>query len=216
MLIRDNLGYVHEIPTQLVFDGLGNPVGELGDLWDIVKSVGGAIGQAIPAIGRVVGQALPAVASAIPGVGALLPALAPAIGGLAQSLLPGQAAPSPAPPPPFAVPGALPPTPAAPWMQPPTPGLPPWMQAPPGAPVGPPFGAWPPGWVQPPIPYTGLQPRRLYLRCSTWHGPGGLVPTYAAQAQPGAAPTPLAPGATPPGTFPGWTPHRRFHHHRRR
>jgi len=214
MLIRDNLGYVHDVPTQLVFDGLGNPVGELGDLWDIVKSVGGAIGQAIPAIGRVVGQALPAVAGALPGVGALL---GPAIG-LAQSLVPGQAGASPAPSAPFAPPAAPLPAPGAPWMQPPAPGLPPWMQAPPGTPVPPPFGAWPPGWIQPPMPYTGLQPRRLYLRCSTWHAPGGLVPAFAAQAQPEAALTPLGPVATPPAAFPGVTGprhFRRFHHRRR-
>ena len=40
---------------------------------------------------------------------------------------------------------------------------------------------WPLGWRRPPLPYTGLGPRRLYMRCAVWPGPKGLVPAYAAQ-----------------------------------
>jgi hypothetical protein len=40
---------------------------------------------------------------------------------------------------------------------------------------------WPLGWRRPPLPYTGLGPRRLYMRCAVWPGPKGLVPAHAAQ-----------------------------------
>jgi hypothetical protein len=64
-----------------------------------------------------------------------------------------------------------------------------WIQAPaapPGAPVPPggfaPFRRrWPLGWIRPPLPYTGLGPNRLYMRCAVWPGPSGLVPALAAQ-----------------------------------
>jgi hypothetical protein len=46
---------------------------------------------------------------------------------------------------------------------------------------------WPTGWVRPPLPYTGLGPRRLYMRCAVWPGPRGLVPASAAAASPAAA-----------------------------
>jgi hypothetical protein len=70
----------------------------------------------------------------------------------------------------------------------------------PGFPPGFPFpGQIPPGWVRPPVPYTGIQPRRLYLRCSTWRGDPGYVPGVAANAIPGY---PGMPGMYPPG-FPG-------------
>jgi hypothetical protein len=42
-------------------------------------------------------------------------------------------------------------------------------------------GRWPLGWRRPPLPYTGLGPRRLYMRCAVWPGPKGLVPAHAAQ-----------------------------------
>jgi hypothetical protein len=41
---------------------------------------------------------------------------------------------------------------------------------------------FPPGWIRPSTPYTGLGPRRLYMRCAVWRpAPKGLVPRYAAQ-----------------------------------
>jgi hypothetical protein len=67
-----------------------------------------------------------------------------------------------------------------------------------------PPGLRPPGWIPPQIPYTGRQPRRVYLRCSTWPGPPGLVPASAAAGFPVPG-TPGFPGAVPPGT-PGIPP----------
>lgn len=71
----------------------------------------------------------------------------------------------------------------------------------------------PVGWVTPAIPYTGMQPRRMYLRCSTWPGPAGMVPAaLATQAQlpPGTPGGPPAPGAA------GGRRRRRFRRFRRR
>jgi hypothetical protein len=50
----------------------------------------------------------------------------------------------------------------------------------------------PPGWIPRPHPYTGLRPRRVYMRCLVWRGPKGLVPAQAAQTPAGAI--------APPGT----------------
>src|SRR4051812_35546232 len=59
----------------------------------------------------------------------------------------------------------------------------------PGVPPRPirPF-APPVGWVTAALPYTGVQPRRMYLRCSAWPGPAGMVPAMPMQQ-------PNAPGA---------------------
>jgi hypothetical protein len=62
----------------------------------------------------------------------------------------------------------------------------------------------PPGWVRPPVPFLGMRPRRLYLRCSAWRGPAGLVPGFATQ--------PVAPSAAAPGGAP--VPVRRRHRRR--
>jgi hypothetical protein len=43
---------------------------------------------------------------------------------------------------------------------------------------------WPLGWRRPELPYTGLGPRRMYMRCAMWPGPAGLVPTHAAALSP--------------------------------
>jgi hypothetical protein len=63
----------------------------------------------------------------------------------------------------------------------------------------------PVGWVTPALPFTGAQPRRLYMRCSVWPAPAGLVPQFA--NQPGV---PGMPGAQPGGGG------RRRHRGRRR
>src|SRR5262249_54260096 len=55
---------------------------------------------------------------------------------------------------------------------------------------------WPMGWIRPQLPYTGLGPRRLYMRCAVWPGPRGLVPAHAATMAPVPAPV-------PPGVMPG-------------
>jgi hypothetical protein len=51
-------------------------------------------------------------------------------------------------------------------------------------------GRIPPGWMRRPVPYTGLGPNRLYMRCATWPGPAGLVPASAATAAAAAAAAP--------------------------
>jgi len=78
-----------------------------------------------------------------------------------------------------------------------------------------PFLRRPPGWIPSPVPFTGMRPRRTYMRCSVWPGPPALIPAFAAQAQaPGALPPGAVPGA--PGTFgPGGGRHRRGRRRRR-
>ena len=199
MLYQDRLGILREIPdsqvyglgfaeypygsgeSQIVYDGLGNPVGA----WpfsNIAKAVGG-----------LVSKALPAVASFVPG-GSLISQALPA---LAQ----GMAPPSPTSPPTGVPAGVM--SPGAPSPYPvPQPVAPPGMQmGPTGMPM--PYGptgmpmyrppAIPTGWIRPPLPYTGLGPRRLYMRCAVWPGPSGLVPEIAAQAP--AAPAQAAAAA---------------------
>lgn len=60
-------------------------------------------------------------------------------------------------------------------------------------------GPFPPpmprGWIRAPLPYTGLGPRRLYMRCAVWPGPRGLVPASAATATPGTPPPAAATAA---------------------
>jgi hypothetical protein len=54
----------------------------------------------------------------------------------------------------------------------------------------------PVGWVTPALPFTGSQPRRLYMRCSVWPAPAGMVPQFANQPQlPGMPGMPGQPGA---------------------
>jgi hypothetical protein len=142
---------------QVVYDGLGNPVG---------------IAPFIPAIASLASRALPAVARAIPAVARALPAVAraaPGVQSLVRGLLPGG----------IPVQGAM--RALAPIAQGALPQRQPWRPP------------WPQGWIRPPLPYTGLGPRRLYMRCAVWPGPRGLVPVSAAQAQvPAVAPVPPA------------------------
>jgi hypothetical protein len=63
---------------------------------------------------------------------------------------------------------------------------------------------WPFGWQRPQFPTPPQQ--RMYMRCSVWPGPGGLVPPVPFPGQPGApSPFPGVPGG-----------HVQTHHHRRR
>lgn len=164
MLVQDTLtGYLHEVPDtqlyepelaefpeqfaegQVIYDGLGNPVGALPFLLPFIPKIAALAAKAIPAIT----QAIPAITRAIPQVGQLVSRFLP--GGI------------PAP-----VPGA------------PAPGLPRW---PAGLPL-------PAGWTRPLSPLMARAPRRLYMRCSVWPGPPGLVPISAAQAPAGAVAPP--------------------------
>lgn len=78
----------------------------------------------------------------------------------------------------------------------------------PGFPFQSPRPWWRPmpvGWVTPALPYTGRLPRRMYLRCSMWPGPTGMVPAYAAQG-PGGPALPGMPGMPGVPGMPGMPP----------
>jgi hypothetical protein len=72
-----------------------------------------------------------------------------------------------------------------PWMPPGMPQLPQLPQLQMLQQRAPHWRGYPVGWVSPVLPYTGMQPRRLYLRCSVWPHRAGLVPQFANQMQPG-------------------------------
>jgi len=160
MLYQDTLtGMLHEIPDgqvngfglaedpygvgepQMLYDGLGNPLG-----WGFLKRL---IKKAVPfatsmlgPYGAIINKALPIVSQAL--------SEAPQFEGLPVAY----------PPPP----GAVAPMP---------------IRRP-----------WPAGWRRPVGPNMGHPHRRLYMRCSVWPGPRGLVPVNAGQA-----PVPVPPGA---------------------
>jgi hypothetical protein len=201
MLVQDTLtGYLHEVPdTQLyetdyaeypelgevVYDGFGNPVG-LPFLAPIAAALAPLAAKALPGILRGVTGA---VSRFVPAAQAMTRALPRAM----QQLVPAATA--------FqqAFPGALQQfAPAAQAFQQafapgagadsefaevPFPMLRPYLRPP------------PPGWIPRPHPYTGLRPRRFYLRCLAWPGPRGLVPSSAAAGIPPPAPGAVAPAA---------------------
>jgi hypothetical protein len=233
MLAQDtHTGALYEVPEHLAgpygephYDGLGFP--GLGNLF---KSVVGAL----PGIGNIVGglfggggggaAPVPAVPQ-IPGLSSLMSMLGggggglPGIPGLSNILgmlgggggggLSGYGGPSVG----LGFPGLLP-------FQ--FPGILSRLMGGGGFPAPPrpafPFMQRPPGWIPRPTPYTGMPPRRMYMRCAVWPSPPGLVPAWAAQAQapaPGAVPLPgQVPGL--PGTPGGGGRHRRGRLRRRR
>src|SRR5437867_13380028 len=111
MLVRDTMtGYLHEVPDsalygggfaespeqigegQVVFDGLGNPVGIL----PFLPAIAGLASQALPAIAGLFSKAAPAVGQIARQVPGMLKNLIPGGGGLpglpmaaAAGLLPG-------------------------------------------------------------------------------------------------------------------------------
>lgn len=149
---------------EVVYDGLGNPIGwsPFEPFKAIGKAVGGALTapfRALQSIGRATG--LPIPGAALPFAAGLLPVLARRLAAHRRAIQQHQMAGRP-------VPAAL-------------------TQS---------FQnilaqlrrarmrggrRWPLGWRRPPLPYTGLGPRRVYMRCAMWPGPKGLVPAYAAQ-----------------------------------
>jgi hypothetical protein len=192
MLAQDPVtGYLHEVPdayfgydeypefvgeAPVVYEGLGAPLG-LPFLAPIAAAAAPLIAKAAGALAPIVSQAAGRI---LPQAGQLVSSLLPQ----AQQLI-GQLAPGGAPAPG----GALPPLPGL----PPLPNLPallgprPFFRAP--APVG---------WVTPALPFTGRQPRRLYMRCSVWPGGAGLVPVSATQPVPTVPAVPV-PGVAVPG-----------------
>jgi hypothetical protein len=245
MLYQDTLtGLLHETPDsqvsgwglaedpqgvgepQMVYDGLGNPLG-----WGFLKSIGGLVKKAAPfaamlgPYGQIISRAIPIVSRA----------LRPTAQALQQQVQqdfgpPPEAQPQLAGGPvgyPYIRPGTNPQMyrpsspvtwrPQSPYMlQPrsysPTAVRPPvaWTRPPAAQPpayyspmqVRPPIPA---GWRQPHVPELGPKPRRVYMRCAVWRGPGGLVPV-----NPGPAPVAPPAAAAPTGGA------RRYHRRHRR
>jgi hypothetical protein len=176
---------------QMVYDGLGNPLG-----WGFLK--------------KLVKGATP-FASAIPGPWGLVASRAlPVINRALASRRPPPPVQNMSPPPqiefdPTAPMGEVPAVYQRPGIyRPPVPprwipatrahwsaGRPATIQPP--AVMGPP--PIPAGWKRPAVPYTGVQPRRVYMRCAVWRGPGGLVPVNP--GQPPVAPPPAAAPMSP-------------------
>jgi hypothetical protein len=210
MLVQDTLtGYLHEVPdsqaygaylgeppdqmAEVAYDGFGNPVGlaflaplaakfapsAIKALPGIFRGVKGAIKRFVP-VARAVQRALPgAIQQFVPAARALQQAVPAAI----QQFAPAAQAFQQAPPgvvqqfAPVAqayqqgLPGPMPgPSEETEFAEVPYPMLTAPVRRPP-----------PPGWIPRPSPYTGLRPRRVYMRCLVWRGPKGLVPARAAQ-----------------------------------
>jgi hypothetical protein len=77
MLVQDSLtGYVHDVPDQnvagyggygqVVYDGLGNPVGTLGGPFDFITNAVKGIASNIPIVGGLVNSLLPGSSPAPP------------------------------------------------------------------------------------------------------------------------------------------------------
>jgi hypothetical protein len=180
MLYQDSLtGMLHEVPDsqvqgwglaedpygvgepQMVYDGLGNPLG-WGFLKKLVKKAMPLATSMLGPYGQIIKHGLPV----------LRRALAPTAQALRQQALQqargfGEVAPAAAAPV-VAVPAA------------------PVVPVAAGVPLRRPL---PRGWMRPQGP--GPQARRVYLRCSAWRGPRGLVPVNVAPDAPGVT-TPAA------------------------
>jgi len=194
MLYQDTLtGTLHEVPDSQVgwglaedpygvgevYDGLGQPLGwGFKSLTGLIKKVA-PIAMFLSPYGQIISRALPIARRA----------LAPVLASTGQALQ-QQAMRQFAPPlsgVPVALPAAAAPVAAM------TPAV-----AQPVAPMGP---RLPAGWRRPPVPYTGPRGRRIYLRCSAWPGPRGLVPVNPGVAT--TAATPVAPAVVAPAVVTG-------------
>jgi hypothetical protein len=228
MLVQDTLtGYLHEVPDsrlyepeyaeypepmgEVAYDGFGNPVGlaflaplaaklapmALARLPGILRGVRGAIKRFVPAARRALPGAIQQFAPAAQAFQQAPPGVVQQFAPVAQAFQQ---------PPPVAMEQPMPaaggeaefaevpyPVPATPFMRPP-----------------------PPGWIPRPSPYTGLRPRRVYMRCLVWRGPKGLVPARAAQTPPAAiAPPTTAAAAVQQARVRGMRRYRRIGGRRR-
>jgi hypothetical protein len=207
MLVQDTLtGYLHEVPDsqlyepeyaeypepmgEVAYDGFGNPVGlaflaplaaklapmALARLPGILRGARGVIKRFAPAARRALPGAIQQFAPAAQAFQQAPPGVVQQFAPVAQAFQQ---------PPPAAMQQPMPgpggeaefaevpyPVPATPFMRPP-----------------------PPGWIPRPSPYTGLRPRRVYMRCLVWRGPKGLVPARAAQTPPAAIAPPTTAAA---------------------
>jgi hypothetical protein len=221
MLVQDSLtGYVHEVPDrqlyeaefagysepmsegQVVYDGLGNPVGFLKWIKKAVRKVAPLVSNVAPflpipgagALTQVAQRVLPGLVQRFAPAAQRLVRALPA--GVAQQFAPvvqafQQAAPAMMQPPPPAE--AAPPEAVEGFYAEAAP-VPPAARVAPAMP-GQPVRRLPPGWIRRPVPFQGTKGRRVYLRCALWPGPKGLIPTIAAQAP--AIATVTAPAPVP-------------------
>jgi hypothetical protein len=149
---------------EIAYDGLGNPVGFFNPFKAVGQAVRGVSSlatsplRALQAVGRATGLPVPGLA--LPFAAGLVPLLAQRLAAQRRAIQQHQMAGRPVPP-------AL--------MQS-FQNISAQLQR---ARMG--GRRWPLGWRRPPLPYTGLGPRRLYMRCAVWPGPKGLVPAHAAQ-----------------------------------
>ena len=167
---------------QILYDGLGNPVGfsflkrafraasKLAPLASLLPVPGAGL------LTQVAQRALPGIIRQLAPAARRLQRVLPA--GVVQQFAPVAQA--------FqqAVPAAAPPEDVE--------GF--YGEAVPGQPMRP----LPPGWIPRPSPYLGTKGRRVYLRCVSWRGPKGLVPAICRTGATGAgshSPTPTSPAA---------------------
>ena len=211
MLYQDTLtGMLHEVPDsqvggygeepygvgegQMVYDGLGNPLGfSFRRAFSKLAAKAVPFASAIPGPwGAIASRALPLVSRAM---------APPRPSSPSMQFMPPQMEPEPAGaeigemPMVYSRPGTYPMQmrpPVPPRWVPPTPAH--WSRATPArwspqqsVAMRPPIPA---GWRRPQVPYTGVQPRRVYMRCAVWRGPTGLVPINPGQP-------PVAPAAVP-------------------
>jgi hypothetical protein len=149
---------------ETVYDGFGNPIGfnPFKAIGSAIRNVGSMVASPFRAVGNLVSRGPGGLISALPAAGLLLPSLLSRLMGYRRSIAQYQSSGQPVPPQ---------------LMQNYQNLLSQYRRT--GAYRRP----WPRGWRRPPLPYTGLGPRRLYMRCAVWPGPKGLVPTYATTAQ---------------------------------
>jgi hypothetical protein len=187
MLVRNAYtGALHEVPNQQLYE-VGEPVYD-----GFGNPVGGIFDDIVGAVKNVVSAPIQAATSMLNPMNALNPI--GAVGNILGNIIPGMG-PSPQ---------AAAPAPAG--------GMMPWAPGFPPRPMPyfrPPL---PTGWQHAPLPYTGLGPKRLYMRCAVWPGPSGLVPGYAANMTPQQQQALMPP---PPGAG-GYGGGRRHHGGRRR
>ncbi len=160
MLVRNAYtGALHEVPDQHLYE-VGEPVFD-----GFGNPVGGIFDDIVNTVKNVVSAPIQAATSML-NPSTLLNPLG-AAGNILGNIFPGQSAPAAAAAPAMAA--------MMPWRPnyPQMPGGQPYMRSP-----------FPAGWQHAPLPYTGLGPKRLYMRCAVWPGPHGLVPAYAANMSP--------------------------------
>ena len=150
---------------EMAYDGFGNPVGFFNPfkaIGSVVRNVGNLVTSPLRMLQRTVAPALSVAAGALPAAGFLLPALLSRLTAQRRAIAQYQSTGQPVPP----------------YMIQNYQNLLAQYRR-----TSPPRRRWPLGWRRPPLPYTGLGPRRLYMRCAVWPGPKGLVPSYATTAQ---------------------------------